>query len=240
MIRLYGFGPGFGQPDLSPFVVKIMILLRMAGIPFEKVDGLANVRKAPRGKLPFIEENGRVISDSRLIRRHLEQVHAADFSGGYDEATRALGTLVERTLEESTYFIALHVRWVRATGWPVMERAAFASMPFPLRAVAGPIVRASVRKSTVGQGTGRLTDAENDLIAAENTRAVALTLGDKPYLLGERACGADATLLAFLLAASADVFPGALRNAILAEPNLVAYSTQLAADYLPECQGIAT
>ncbi len=35
MIKLYGFGPGVEQPDPSPFVMKVMILLRMAGLPFE-------------------------------------------------------------------------------------------------------------------------------------------------------------------------------------------------------------
>lgn len=234
MIKLYGFGPGFGQPDMSPFVMKVMILLRMAAIPFEKIDGLGNIRKAPRGKFPFIEDNGRVISDSRLIRRHLEAAHGVDFSGGYDEATLAKGLLVERVLEESSYFIALHRRWIRDDGWPVMERAAFSSMPAPLRALAGPFVRRSVRKSLMGQGTGRMSDDENDAIAAENARAVALTLADRPYLLGDRPSRSDATLLAFTLAATASAFPGGMRDAILAEHNLAAYRDRLSAEFLPE------
>ncbi len=60
-------------------------------------------------------------------------------------------------------------------------------------------------------------------------------LGDKPFLLGDRPSGVDATVLAFLIAATARAFPGPIRDAILAEPNLVAYRDRLAAAYLPEC-----
>ncbi len=235
MIRLYGFGPGVGQPDLSPFVMKVMILLRMAALPFEKVDGIGGARKAPRGKLPYIVDEGRVVSDSRLIRRYLADAHGVDFSGGYDERTLMLGLLAERTLEESSYFIAVERRWIRNDGWVVMEKAAFGAMPAPIRLLVAPLVRRSIRMSLKGQGTARLSDRENDRLAAENTRAIACLLGDKPYFLGERPCGSDATVLAFAIAATSRAFPGPIRDAILAEPNLAAYRNRLAAEFLPEC-----
>lgn len=235
MIRLYGFGPGLGQPDLSPFVMKVMILLRMAGLPFEKVDGIAGARKAPRGKLPYIEDKGRIVSDSRFIKRYLEETYGADFSGGYDEHTLMSGLLVQRTLEESCYFITVERRWIRPDGWAVMQKAAFGTMPAPLRLVIAPIVRNAVLKSLKGQGTARLSDQENEALFTENTRAVASVLGDKPFLLGDRPSGVDATVLAFLIAATARAFPGPIRDAILAEPNLAAYRDRLAAAYLPEC-----
>ena len=235
MIRLYGFGPGLGQPDLSPFVMKVMILLRMAGIPFEKVDGIGASRKAPRGKLPFINDNGRIVADSRLIKRYLTEAHLADFSGGYDERTLMLGLLAERTLEESSYFIAVERRWIRPDGWAMLREAAFGNLPAPLRALVPPLVRRSVRNTLRGQGTARMSDAENDMLAAENTRAIASLLGDKPYLLGDRASGSDATVLAFAVAATSGAFPGVLRDAILAEANLVAYRDRLAREFLPEC-----
>lgn len=235
MIRLYGFGPGVGQPDLSPFVMKVMILLRMAGLPFEKIDGIAGARKAPRGKLPYIEDKGRIVSDSRLIKRYLMETYGADFSGGYDERTLMLGLLAERTLEESSYFIAVQRRWIRPDGWTVMEKAAFGAMPALLRLLIPPLVRRSVHSSLKGQGTARLTDQENDRLSAENTRAIASLLGDKRYLLGGRPSGSDATVLAFAIAATARAFPGAIRDAILSEPNLLAYRNRLAGEFLPEC-----
>ena len=35
MITLYTFGPFFGQPDASPFVIKAMLLLKMAGLDYK-------------------------------------------------------------------------------------------------------------------------------------------------------------------------------------------------------------
>src|SRR5205809_2440263 len=34
VITLYSFGPGFGLPDPSPFVMKVEILLKMAKLPY--------------------------------------------------------------------------------------------------------------------------------------------------------------------------------------------------------------
>ncbi len=234
MITLYGFGPNLGQPDLSPFVMKAMILLEMAGTPYTVKAGFGALRKAPKGKLPFIDDNGTLISDSRLILRHLETTHGADFSGGYDDATLALGLMAERMLEDSSYFISLERRWGREDGWRVLEDAAFGSLPFPIRNLVGPMVRRSVRKSLMGQGTGRMSDAENDSLSAENTHALSLLLGDKPYLLGDRPCRSDATLLAFLIAGSCEAFPGAIRDAVVNQPNLCAYRDRLSSEFLAQ------
>ena len=36
MIVLYGFGPGFGLPEKSPFVTKTEVQLKMAGLAYRK------------------------------------------------------------------------------------------------------------------------------------------------------------------------------------------------------------
>jgi hypothetical protein len=52
MITLYTFGPYFGLPDGSPFVIKAMLLLKFAGLEYsENRGGYGN---APKGKLPYI------------------------------------------------------------------------------------------------------------------------------------------------------------------------------------------
>jgi len=52
MITLYTFGPYFGLPDGSPFVINAMLLLKFAGLEYSENRG--GYGKAPKGKLPYM------------------------------------------------------------------------------------------------------------------------------------------------------------------------------------------
>ena len=66
MIKVHQFAPAFGLPNASPFCMKLETYLRMAGLPFELVND-GNVIRAPKGKLPYIEDDGRVVADTNFI-----------------------------------------------------------------------------------------------------------------------------------------------------------------------------
>ena len=51
MIKLYTFGPAFGQPDPSPFVMKAMALLRLSGQPYTTDVFAGGPNLGPKGKL---------------------------------------------------------------------------------------------------------------------------------------------------------------------------------------------
>ena len=70
MLTVYKFGPAWGTPDISPFVVKLETYLRLAGIPYDTKPG--DPRKAPKRKIPYIVDDGTVVGDSRFIVEHLE------------------------------------------------------------------------------------------------------------------------------------------------------------------------
>ena len=61
MITLYIFGPNMGLPDASPFCIKAEVLLKMSGLPY-RLD-LKGFGKAPKGKLPYIDDEGTIIAD---------------------------------------------------------------------------------------------------------------------------------------------------------------------------------
>ena len=85
MITLYSFGPGFGLPDPSPFVTKAEVLLKMAELPYRS--DTTGFKKAPKGKLPYIDDGGEIISVSTFIRWHLERKYNIDFDLTFGRAT---------------------------------------------------------------------------------------------------------------------------------------------------------
>ena len=90
MITLYGFGPMFGLPDPSPFVLKTMTQLKMAGVPFRFEQ--ARPDQAPKGKIPFIQDGDQRIGDGDC-REHVPRGTAArhhgkgDAGAGHDTVT---------------------------------------------------------------------------------------------------------------------------------------------------------
>src|ERR1700732_1858572 len=87
-IELYGFGPFLGTPDSSPFVIKVMLLLKFADLPFRTVRG--NPFTAPHRLLPTIEDDGVKVADSSLIRRHLENKYHLDFDQALSSEQKAI------------------------------------------------------------------------------------------------------------------------------------------------------
>ncbi|MDO9189188.1 MAG: glutathione S-transferase N-terminal domain-containing protein, partial [Sulfurimicrobium sp.] len=65
MIELHQFRPFWGLPNASPFCMKAETYLRYRRIPYKVVP--SGPRKSPTGKIPFIVEEGRSITDSEAI-----------------------------------------------------------------------------------------------------------------------------------------------------------------------------
>ena len=57
MIVLYGFGAGFGLPEISPFVTKTEVQLKMAGLSYRKEKAMPP--SSPKGQLPYIRRRRR-------------------------------------------------------------------------------------------------------------------------------------------------------------------------------------
>jgi glutathione S-transferase len=95
------------------------------------------------------------------------------------------------------------------------------------------MVRRQIRRTLWGHGLGRHTDEEIALLAARDLRSIADFLGDKPYLLGPRPCGADAAVFAFVAGCLLSRFKTPIRVAAELQPNLVAYRDRMMEQYYP-------
>jgi len=234
MIKVHKFGPAFGLPDASPFVVKVETYLRMTEQPYETV--LGDVRKAPRGQLPLAEIDGKLVPDSTAIIDQLEAARPAKLDARLDARHRASARAFKSMLEEHLYFGMLFFRWTTDEGWAVFEpslREMLGTMGVP--AVMRGMVAKSARKYTVSrtraQGIGRKPRAEIAAVCNELVDALAEQLGDSPYLWGSELTTYDATGYAFVAGILCPAFDNELRRHAEAKSNLVAYATRMRESY---------
>jgi len=228
MITLYGFGPAFGLPDPSPFVMKSEVHLKMAGLPY--VFDRAAPPQSPKGKIPFIGDGELRLGDSTFIRRHIEMRYRHDFDDGLSTAERAEAWVVERMLEDHLYFAILHMRWMDDANFAKGPAHFFDGAPTGVREAGRERVRANLH----GQGLGRHSPEEIAELGGRSLDALSIVLGDKPYLMGDAPCGADATVLGMVAGVLTPFFDGKLRERAERHANLVAYRDRMMASYYPD------
>ena len=228
MITLFAFGPAFGLPDPSPFVMKTEVQLKMAGVPYKWER--RGPQAAPKGKIPFIEDGGVLIGDSTFIRDHIERSYRVDLDDGLCSVERSLAWTIERMLEDQLYFALLHARWMDDANGAKGPIHFFDGAPEGVANEA----RERVRVMLHGQGLGRHSEAEITDLATRSLDSLSVFLGDKPYLMGEKPCGADATALGMLAGILTSFFETPLRDAALQHKNLVAYVARMLERYYPE------
>lgn len=225
MITLNVFGPMFGLPDPSPFVTKAEVMFKMSGVPYTTKTG--GMPQAPKGKMPYIEDKGVKIGDSTLIRMHLEKNYGADFDKHLSPTDKGIAWAVEKMLEDNLYWALVYERWTKDDNFNKGPKNFFAGVPAPMRTIIVSIVRRKVRNNLTAHGMGRHTAAEIVSLANRDLDALAAVLGDKPYLMGANACGADATAFAFASGILCPLFNSEIRKHAESHKNLVAYSNRL-------------
>jgi glutathione S-transferase len=232
MITLYTFGPAFGLPDASPFVTKAEMLLKLAGLPYQARRG--SLRRAPKGKLPYLDDMGRIVAEPTMIRWHIEKTYHIDFDAGRSAAERGIAWAAEKLMEDHLYWAVARVRWLDQANFDKGPAQFFRGVPAPVRGLAERLVRYKVRKTLWGQGLGRHSEEDLVALASKGVTSIADILGDKPYLMGNAPCGADATLFAFAGSLLCPVFDTPIRTAAEGHANLVAYMERMRAEFYPE------
>jgi len=237
MITLYTFGPYFGLPDASPFVTKAMLLLKFAGLSYSEDRG--GYFKAPKGKLPYINDDGAIVADSTFIRFHIDKKYGVDFDAGLSPEQRAVAWAVEKMCDEHLYFALMEIRWRNDANFAKGPAQFFVGIPTPIR----PLVRQSIRRKTMKtldmQGLGRHSPDDVATLACRDVDALATLLGNKPFLMGDKPCAADATMAAFIIGLLVPDFETRVRTAIQGHANLVAYSRRILDRYFPSLERAA-
>jgi len=228
----------WGGPNMSPFCAKLECYLRMAEIPYKP--GSFSMRHAPKGKIPFVELDGKFMGDSQLIIEELERRLAAEgkkpLDGGLSARDIAFSRVLRRAIEEAMYFVGLYVRWGRDDGYAVV-RDEFKKM---IPGFVMPIVRRSQHKKLKAQGTGRHTDEEIMAIGANDWDAIAELLGDRPFVLGDQPRTIDCTVFGFLESILGFPLDTQFKRAAAGHANLVSYRKRIRERWWPDLPALTT
>ena len=229
MITLYGFGPFFGLPEASPFVIKAEVQIKMAGLAYTKQIG--SREESPKGQLPYIDDGGQRIADSTFIRMHVEKTYGVDLDASLDEHQRAEAWAIERMVEHQLYWMLVHMRWMMQENFDKGPSHFFDSAPDAIRDKLRSDARANVAMALRFAGPARHSLPEIVELGTRSLSSLSMLLGWKPYLMGEEPCGADAMMFAVLSGLLTPFFESPFRDRVLEFSNLVSYVDRMMARY---------
>jgi glutathione S-transferase len=122
MITLYSYPPLFGVADNNGYGLKVFAFMRLAGLPFVH-EHIFDASAAPRGQLPYIDDDGEAVGDSDSIIAHLTRKYRLTMDAALGARERNLNLLVLRLLDD-LYWVMSYSRWKDDRYWPAF-RAAF-------------------------------------------------------------------------------------------------------------------
>jgi len=212
MIKLYTLPSAFGLRSVSPFCLKAEMALTYLKLDFE-VAFESDPRKAPKGKLPFLEVDGKIIADSELILDYLDQLTQGGLYGDLTAEESSRGFAYLRLAEDHLYWLMVASRWLDDAWWPNVKRDFFDVFPFPLRQLVPIIARRQVRQTYHLHGLGRHSLEEQQRFAEKDLQAIAATVAANHFIAGPRLTVFDfgvASILAGLMENEPDTWIGTM------------------------------
>ena len=221
MTTLYGWGPMFGCPSPSPYVMKTEMQLQMLGVQFDRA--IADLDSVSKHKAPYVEDDGAIIQDSNFIRAHFEDKLGKRLDDGLSPDQRAASWALERMAEGHLNKVMAWERWMKDSNFNKGPILFFSDVPEPMRAQVCAEVREGIRATNDGDGFGRHSDAERLQLADWDLQAISAQLADQDYLFGDWPTVADASVSAVLMSCATDFFDTPLVELVSSKPNLTAY-----------------
>lgn len=229
MIKLYGWGPMFGLPSPSPFVIKADIQLQMFDIVFDR--SIADLDSVAKHKAPYVEDDGVVIEDSTFIRWHFEQKLGVNLDEGLSDAGKATAWAFERMLEDRLSHIQGMERWLESDNFDRGPALFFADVPEHMRADVIADVLVGIKTGHDASGLGRHSRAERMQLAKADIAAAAALLDDKAFMLTDHPTALDAAAYGVLASCTSPIFDTPLKDMVSSHANLVAYLKRMEARF---------
>ena len=237
MIRLFTTPSHWGLPAIGPACLKLETWLRMLDLPYERVTRF-DIRQAPKGKIPFIEYEGRLIGDSTLIIHLLQKKYSVDIDSHLSSTERAISLAFSRMVQENTYWGIVYLRYGLKENWS-LYRGTVADLLFPTlpQETWEPLVeqiRDLFLNQLHSQGLGRHQDEEIHQIIGADLRALSDFLSDKPFFFGSKPTMLDLVVFAHIGNIIHPPFKGAIVDCALQFSNLCQHYDLIVQQFFPE------
>ncbi|MGO4331607.1 glutathione S-transferase family protein [Cupriavidus sp. M-11] len=218
MITLFSYPGLFGLEDNNPYGLKVFAFLRLSGLPFAHRH-ILDTKLAPRGQLPYVDDDGKAIGDSDAIVRHLKQKYSLAIDASLTEAQHGLDHMIRRTLDD-LYWVMSYSRWRDERYWPSFMAALLREHPELTEAALAGAQKYNFERYYY-QGIGRF---EADEVYARGVADLAVLsglIGDQPFLFGAAPASTDAGLYGFVANIHGYDIDTPLKRFVLSRPNLV-------------------
>lgn len=232
MTTLYGFGPAFGLPSPSPYVMKTEIQLQMLGVEYESA--FADLDSVPKHKAPYVEDDGEIIQDSNFIRAHFENKLNKRLDEELSDADRVTSWALERMAEDHMAKALMMARWLDDGNFNKGPIAFFMEVPEEARKQVTDEVRDTLRQTLYESGFGRHSEAERMQLVRYDMAAIAGQLGDKPFLFGDEPTVADAAVSGVLTSCATPFFDTPLVEMVAGHDNLPGYLKRMEARFFAD------
>jgi glutathione S-transferase len=184
MIELVTLPPAFGLRNVSPFCFKAELLITSLGLDFTTSD-IQDPRKAPKGKLPYLQIDGRQLADSELITLYLDEISGGAVFSGLSPEQKAQGMALTRLVEDHLYWIVVASRWLDEGWFPNVSRDFFGFVPALIRPLVTRAARRQVKQTYNLHGLGRHTLEEQKNFARRDLETLDAAVGESGFLFGE-------------------------------------------------------
>jgi glutathione S-transferase len=200
MITLY-------QTEISPFCDKVRRILAVKRVRYQEknlriVQTLARVsRWNPISRVPTLDDDGKILTDSREIAQHLEERFPDPPLVPRQPGERALAHIIEDWADQSLYFYEARLRFTFAANVARTADILLAHEESGLiRRVAALAAPRTMRNVLAKQGIGRKSEDEVLRDVSRHGEAIAGWLGTREWLVGEHLSVADVAVFVQLAA----------------------------------------
>ena len=225
---LRGFKPAFGLPDPSPFVLKVLLYMRVHNIEFDLKPG--DSRKTPHKKIPVLEHNGQIIPDSELILDYLE--HTYSIVEQLNPEQHSIGQFIVRALDSNVYWSVVYSRWLTEKNAPIIKETFFGEIPSLVRKPLFAMVQKSVKRDLFGHGIGRMEPDSIYKLAKKDIDSLANLLGEKKYLFGDSITRYDCAAAAYVAQMLPTTIDTPHSEMVSAHPNLISLWQRFKDEYV--------